>query len=441
MINAVGSGLDIPSLVSSLVANTRAPTEKRINAAGAATNAKLSAVGQITSAMTRLQTALNTLSASADTPAYKATVPANAGFAATTSPSATAGTYGVRVDSVATAQKQASAGHARGATPGSGTLTIAWGEAEDARVDVEIREGATLADIANEVNRAAGGTGVTASVVTSNEGQHLVFTAADTGTENALTITAAGGDGGLAAFTAGLTETVAATDAVVWVDGLERRSASNRIDDLVPGTVLDITGATAGATQTLHIARDTDALSADVEAFVTAYNAVIGTLKSTSSYDTTTQTAAALNGDSLVRTLQQQLRGQVGGQTEELRRLGITTEKDGTLRFDAATFTAAVAADPDAVPALFGRNGSYSTQLSKTLDDNLDSISGNLVLRTEGLNRQVSDLEKELDALDARMVRLTDLYTAQFTAMEIMVVQMQSSTSSLNSLLATNSNG
>ena len=84
---------------------------------------------------------------------------------------------------------------------------------------------------------------------------------------------------------------------------------------------------------------------------------------------------------------------------------------------------------------------SYSTQLSKTLDDNLDSISGNLVLRTEGLNRQVSDLEKELDALDARMVRLTDLYTAQFTAMEIMVVQMQSSTSSLNSLLATNSNG
>ena len=39
------------------------------------------------------------------------------------------------------------------------------------------------------------------------------------------------------------------------------------------------------------------------------------------------------------------------------------------------------------------------------------------------------------------MVRLTDLYTAQFTAMEIMVVQMQSSTSSLNSLLATNSNG
>ena len=98
---------------------------------------------------------------------------------------------------------------------------------------------------------------------------------------------------------------------------------------------------------------------------------------------------------------------------------------------------------PSAAPAtaLFGAEGAYTTKLSTVLKDNLDSIGGSLVKKTEGLNKQVSDLEKQLDALDTRMTRLSSLYTAQFTAMEMMVVQMQSSSSSLNSLLSsTNTN-
>lgn len=51
-ISASGSGLDIPSLVSQLVQATRAPTETRINSAGSAATAKLSAIGQVKSAMT-----------------------------------------------------------------------------------------------------------------------------------------------------------------------------------------------------------------------------------------------------------------------------------------------------------------------------------------------------------------------------------------------------
>ncbi|PBJ81918.1 flagellar protein [Lysobacteraceae bacterium NML93-0399] len=438
-INAVGSGLDIPSLVSNLVSSARAPTENRINKAGTAVNAKLSAVGQIKSAMTTLQTSLDKLNKNADAPAYKAIVPDNAGFSATMSPTAVAGTYGIRVESLAVAQKTASAGYAKDATPGAGTLTIAWGDG--AGIDVEIVAGATLSDIASAVNKAAAGEGVTATVVTSDAGQHLVFAAAETGIDNALTITAAGGDGGLEALTAGLTETVAASDALISVDGLERRSASNTITDLVPGTVLELTAATVGTTHTLQISRDNDALAANVSGFVTAYNAVVKTLRSTSSYDAATNTAAALTGDSLVRTLQQQLRGQIGGEADALKALGITSDKDGLLSFDSVAFTAHVADDPGAVSALFGKDGSYSSQLSKTLHDNLDSISGSLVLRTQGLDKQISEYEKQLDDLDLRMAKLTDLYTAQFTAMEVMVIQMQSSMSALNGLLAPSTPG
>lgn len=439
-ISATGSGIDIPSLVSSLVSSSRAPTEKRITTAGTAVNAKLSAVGQVRSAMANLQTALSRLSTSADKPAFKATTPTDAGFAATAASGAVPGTYSVRVDALAGAQKLASAGHAPDATPGSGTLTFAWGE--DESLKVEIGEGATLTDIANAVNRAAGGKGVGATVVTSSQGQHLVFTAASTGIANALTVTAEGDDDGLQALTTGpdggMTQTVAATDAVVWVDGLERRSSSNSIAGLVPGTTLDLSRVTQGA-QTLRITQDNEALSTNVASFVTAYNNVVTTLKSNSSYNATSKAAAALNGDSLVRTLQQQLRGQVGEQSESLKALGVTAGKDGLLSFNASDFTVAIAADPGAAAAAFGTQGGYAEKLTTLLKDNLDSISGSLVKRTEGLNKQVSDLEKQLDALDVRMTKLSSLYTSQFTAMEMMVVQMQSSSSSLNSLLASNS--
>ena len=440
-INAVGSGLDIPSLVSSLVSSSRAPTEKRINTAGAAVNAKLSAVGQIRNAMSGLQTALEKLSESADKPAFKAVLPTDAGFGASVSSGAMAGSWSVRVDSLATAQKLASAGHPTDAAIGHGTLQFAWGE--DSTLEVEIAEGATLAEIAAAVNRAAGGKGVSASVVTTGDGQNpeqrLVFTAAQTGTVNALTVTSAGGDGGLAALTTGagggLTETVAATNARVWVDGLERVSASNSVADLVPGTVLELTRTTDTA-QTLRIGADNEALGKNLEGFVTAYNNVINALRTTSSYNAATKSAAALTGDSLVRTLQSQLRNIAGVEMEGLKALGITSNKEGQLAFDAGDFAAANAAEPGAVAAMFGKEGTYTTPMSKLLKDNLDSISGSLVLRTEGLNRQVAEYEKQLDALDVRMNRLADLYTSQFTAMETMIVQMQSSTSSLNSLLA-----
>jgi len=61
------------------------------------------------------------------------------------------------------------------------------------------------------------------------------------------------------------------------------------------------------------------------------------------------------------------------------------------------------------------------------------------VLRTNALNKQIKDLEGQLDDLDERMAKLSDLYTRQFTAMETMIVQLQGSASSLDGLLSMSS--
>lgn len=438
-----GSGLDIPGLVSQLVQASRLPTESRINSQASSVSAKLSAVGQIKSSLTSLQTALEKLGTAADKPGYLAKVQDGAGFTAATTSSAMSGSYAVEVLSVATAQKLSSAGHAAGAVIGTGTLSIAWGSEGDQRLTVEFEDGATLADIARAVNRAAGGKGVGATVITADDGEHLVFTARDTGTANALSITTTGGDGGLLALTngagGGLLEQVAASDARVRVDGFERTSSTNTVGDLVPGVNLTLSAAKPGESFRLDVSSDHAALESALEAFVSAYNSVGSVLKSTSSYNSTTKTASALTGDSLVRGLQQQLRNLASGSSLPLKALGVTLDKSGVMSFDKTKLGEAMASDPQGVSRLFGEEGSLAASLKTVLKTQLDSSEGAIALRTENLNKERSRLEDQMKQLDLRMEKLGSIYLSQFTAMETMIVQLQSGASSLNGLLAQNS--
>lgn len=436
VISTSSSGLDIPTVVSTLVSRQKDPEQARINKAGTAATTQLSAISQIKSSMTTLKSALDKVVSSADTNAYKASVPTDAGFTATTTSSAAPGNYSVEVVSLASAQKLASGAFTADATVGSGTLTIGYG---DKSITVDISGTDKLTDIAAAINKAAGGKGVTASVVTANDGQHLVFNAVDTGTKGALTVSAS--DPSLSALaygagvTGGLTQQVAAADALVRVDGFERTSSSNTVTDIVPGVVLNLTKAAEGTKVTLGVTADTSGLKGNLTAFAAAYNTANTLLKNSSSYNAETRTASALTGDSLVRGLQQQLRGQVSGSISELKALGLTIDKDGVMSFDGGKFDTAIAADGGAAAEALGKDSKFGSGLTKLLDANVNVNNGTLTLRSDSLNKQIKGFEADLDNLDARMEKLTDRYTAQFTAMETMISKMQGATGSLSSLL------
>lgn len=433
-LSAVGSGMDVTAVVKSLVAAQRAPQENRINADGTASSAQLSALSTIKGALSNLQTAMNAIAKSADKSAVKATVADGAGYTASVTESATAGNYSVEVVKLAERQKLTSAAYADDAVVGDGTLTIAYG---DKTLDVTIAENSKLSDVAAAINKAAGGSGVTASVVSADDGDHLVLNAVDSGTKGALTITSSGGNGGLSALTygsgssGGLTQTVAAADAVVRVDGFERTSSSNAIADLVPGVTLNLTKAEAGTKYSLSIANDSSSLKANLTAFVTAYNTANTLLKSSSAYDATNNKASALTGDSMVRGLQQSLRKQVSDNVVDLKAMGVTIDKDGVMSFDSAKFDSAIASDPASAAAMFGTDGAFTSGMSTLLDSNLDSTNGTITQRTASLNKHISDLTDQLSDLDKRMETLTTQYTARFTAMDTIVAQMQTISDSL----------
>jgi flagellar hook-associated protein 2 len=446
-LGTIGSGLDIPTLVSQLVASERAPRQNQINTAGTAATAKVSALGSIKNGMTSLQTALAALVKGAAAPGIKPSTPTESNFTATLDTAATAGkaaagTHEVEVKTLAQSQKLSSKAYEKDAVIGDGTLSIGHG---DKTINVTIPVGAKLSEVAAAINSAAGGKGVTAAIVTADDGQHLVLSAVDSGTKGALTITTSGGNGGLSelvhdpAGTSKLTEMVAAQDAVVVVDGFTRTSSSNTITDLVPGISLTLTKAKEGEKQTLTLTPDNTALKANLTAFVSAYNAIQGTLKSSSAYNAETGTASTLTGDAMVRGLQQQLRSSLSANVNDLKAMGMTIAADGTLSLDAAKLDTAIGKDPEAVKALFGAEGSIGKSMTALLKSNLDTTTGTLVQRTNSINKEIKALEKQLDDLDARMEKVSDRYTKQFTAMEKMVAQMQSASGSLSSQLLSNS--
>lgn len=435
---AVGSGLDIPTIVSQLVAADRAPTENRINNQGTAATAKLSALSTIKSALSNLQGALGSLSTNLSTPAFKSTVAEGAGFSASSTAQASAGSYEIEVLSLARGNKLSSAAFASDERVGAGTLDIGFA---GTTLQVEIGADATLSSVAREINRVAGGKGVTASVITSDAGQHLVLAATGTGPGNAVTVSASGagrlGELSWNGSAGGMTQTTAASQAQVKIDGQLRSGDSNTFTDLVAGMTITLEKPSDGKAHSLSVAADSSLAKGSLQSFVSTYNATLTALKNASSYNAETKTASALTGDAMVRGLQSQLRGILGGDNiSQLKALGITVAKDGSLSFSSSQFDKTQAEQPELAASLLGKEGRLSSSLKSLLESNLDSRKGLLTQRTDTLNKQISKLERELDDLDVRMDKAYERYTKQFSAMDTLVAQMQNTSSYLTSQLA-----
>jgi flagellar hook-associated protein 2 len=433
----IGSGLDVNSLVTQLISAERAPTDTRLNSDQSTTKTQISAFGALGSVLSGLQTALDAFKTTGADPGRKTTVADGAGFTASASTTAVLGSYQVRVEKLATTQKLQSAAVASTTQVGYGTLSIQVGS--DTAVNVTIAQGkGTLADIRDAINAATGTQGVGASLVHGDAGDVLVLNSSRSGANGALTITTSGGDGGLSVLntTGGtLTEVTPAGDAEVWVDGVKRTSASNHLTDLLDGVTLDLTKAQSGVDFKLSVSGDPSSLHARVDAFVKAYNSAVTTLRTQSAAGDKDNAGGPLSGDATPRAIIQALRSAMGTDYADMSALGLKTAVDGTLTLDGSKLDATLASDPGAVRRAFGDGAAYSTSLRATLtayvgDDGL--IAG----RTKSLNDHLKNIDDQRTELNRRMSQMETDYRRQFTALDSMMAQMQSTSSFLTQQLA-----
>jgi len=414
----IGSGLDVQGIVTKLMQVEQQPLDL-LNTQEQTVQSRISAFGTLKSSLAALQAAVHSLATPTAFRAMTANFADDTVGSASVGDGAVAGTYSVEVSQLAQAHKLVSNGFASVASSiGNGTLTFTFGTYAAGAFTANGSVGAktvtiapgqdSLAAIRDAVNAAD--VGVTASIVNdgSANGQRLVFTSSATGAANSLKITASDADGndtdaaGLSqlafdpAAAAGsgknLTQSVAAQDALLKVDGIDVQSSSNTVQDAIAGVTLSLAKTNLGNPTSVTVAQSPGAAQASVAAFVKAYNDLTTTITNLTKYDPTTQTASILTGDSTVRLVQSQLRsligGTIGGSSATLNTLaqvGITTGTDGQLTFDTAKFAAALSSDASGVERLFAATGGTSDSLVTYVGAGSSTVAGSYAVNVTQL--------------------------------------------------------
>ncbi|POP51851.1 flagellar filament capping protein FliD [Zhongshania marina] len=449
--SGIGSGLDINNIVSQLVSAERAPTENRLNSKESLIQARLSAFGSLKSALTNFQSSLSTLKNADNYTKRTATISDSTVFSATTSASAAPGSYSVKVEQLATSHKIASQAYTDSNTSvGSGEMTFTInGES----FSVAIADDAnSLADIRDAVNTASDNSGVTASIINDQDGAHLVFSATKTGVENAVNIAVSNGASGdlsqlaydtnLGVQLSSMSEKAEALDSIVIIDGFTQTSANTKIEGMIEGVSLDLKKALPGESLSLKVQVDTKSIKTAVEGFVSNYNSLMTTINDLTAYNAESKTAGLLQGDSATRNIANQLRKEMGSivggldtELDSLAELGITTGDKNKLVIDSTKFADVISSDFDKLSGIFSSESGYAVRLD-SLIGNLTASGGILSNRTDGLNSEVKRINQQREALEARIVGIEARYQAQFSALDSLLGQLNSTGEFLTQQLA-----
>jgi flagellar hook-associated protein 2 len=448
----IGSGLDIDSLVSKLVAAERSAGQTRIDTKKGKLTEQFSAMSTLMGGMSAFQSSLNALVSAGSFTSRKVSVSDEKAFTAKADSKAAAGSYDVQVKQLAKASQLGSDAFATAGTKvGTGKLTISVG-ASSFSIDV-VEGGNSLSNIRDAINKSTANKGVQASLLTDVEGTHLVLTSVKTGANYALKVTASGGDGGLDKLvydpngTKNMEVRSEARDAIVFVSGYEIHSDSNNVSNAVEGVTLSLKAETeVGTTVRLGVERDDTAIQDAAKKFVDAYNSLSGTIKSLSRYDVATEAAGALLGDAMLRNIDSQIRkvisspvAGVNGNYNTLASLGITTQADGKLKLDTVRFNAALQANPGAVSDVFTSSNGVAVKLASLMEQKT-SAKGELTARSSNITDTLVDLKDQQDALNARMKVVEQRYFRQFNALDSLLAQMNNTATSLDNWLSSQKN-
>lgn len=443
----IGSGLDVSTIITQLMAIERAPLDK-LETAETKIQSQISEVGKIKSALSTFRDVAAKL-ASSDFWKQTTGSASSSAVSVTTSSSAVAGSYSVEVQALAKAQSIATAAYASSSTlVGTGTLSIelgTWGAnqasftASASAIDITIEATDTLAGVRDKINAADAG--VTATIVSDANGARLMIRSEATGAENGFRTSVSGtGLGGLAfdpsqSINASL-QLQEAADAEATIDGLAVSSSSNTFTDVLDGVTLTVSAVTTAAL-TVDIEPDTETIKAKLEEFATAYTALSKLIVTDTKYDATTKTAGTLQGDSAIVSLQNRLRSMLGatsGASTVFARLsdaGFEMQQDGSLTVNDTKLDNALA-NLGELTAMFSNSSLTDASLDgfgkrfRVFASDVLGIDGALTSRTTGLNDKLTRNQDSQDRMETRLAQTQKRLEAQYSALDAKMANLNS---------------
>lgn len=431
-----GSGLDVTATVDQLMQLERAP-ENLWKSQQQTMTAQATALRDLNTRLDTLETRINDLKdISGVFGQYAASSTNDAVVTATADTSAAAGEHTIVVTQLATVASQYTAALASPDatfTPGDLQLKIGSGDVQTITFDADHSTLKTAVDKINSSNL-----GVTASLLSDATGTHLVLVSNTPGLAGELSIVSA--PQGLA-FQAGSH----GQNAKLTLDGVPIESATNEVSGVLQGVTLHLNGDTGGIGTRIAITSDTSRIQSAVDSFVSAYNDVVSRINTQFQYNSTSNKAGILAGDSTVRSLQASLLGLAafrysnGSIVSTLRSLGIKMQDDGTLQVDDAALSSAIHDHPSDVQKFFqGTNSDgFANNLSTQLANLTDSVNGPLLVDAKGLDSSVSALTDQIDQFETRMDFRYQQLIDEYSRIDVMLRQMSSTISQVQAQLGT----
>lgn len=464
----VGSGLDVNSIVSQLVAIEKQPLQA-LQTKASSLQSQLSLYGTIKSQVSALKDAAATL-ASASSWASQAATSSNTA-AATVSVDATASPTAFGLDITRLAQSQTTAsrsiatGSSLGAGSGSGQLSIqlgSWGPAgagpfvagAGAAIAINVNESDSYTTIANAINAA--NAGVKATVLKIGNMERLSFQSTTSGSDAGFSIASNGGFTALdsLSFTSlangsesasGMESSQVGLNATFKINGVAVESATNTVANVVPGVTLNLTQTTTvGSPVQINVAQDKVALQKNIQTFADAYSALSKTLADSTKYVQGGR-SGALQGDSTTVSLQNLMRRVVGSTSAgstyaRLSEVGLEQQTDGSMKLNTAKLATAMA-DTSNLQKLFTTNNANSATNGfglklRDLASGLLAADGTVSNKSTALQGAISRNGDEQDRVSERAARVEKRLRAQYSALDAQMANISGLSSYVTAQLA-----
>lgn len=438
----VGSGLDAEGIISALMTVEKRPLTV-LQGQEKSLKTKLSSFGQLQSLTSDLQVAARNLESLTLWRQVKASSSDESVAKVQATPGAGATSFSMRVMNLAAPQGVVSSSYPQNSAGfADGSLTIELGswstDSDGAPVFAPQADGRpktlelgpaplSLESIRDRIN--ASGAGVTASLVKDVTGSRLTLASSQPGATNGFRIlseNAGTSDPSLHSLTAlsydprgtssGMRLTQPGRDAVAMLNGIEVRSSSNTFQDVLDGVSV-VAQAASDRTLQMSVGTDTDAIKSAVDAFVKAFNGLSSFIRTQTKYDSTSKTAAPLQGHSTVVGLLGKLRAALnqpltmgGGKFSRLSDVGITMKADNTLEVKSSKLTDLMsnASDLEGLRRLFVTDGDRLESAGfavryRQLAGAMLADEGGLTTANNGLSERVKRLQKQQDAINDRL--------------------------------------
>ncbi len=236
-------------------------------------------------------------------------------------------------------------------------------------------------------------------------------------------------------------------NAQVTLNGVSFTSSTNTLQNVVPGLTIQLKSAQAPGDSSvqLNVAIDAKAVESNIQSFINAYNSVITYIRQQTAVNPEAKTREIFAGDTMITGLRLNLQSitaaavdDVAGDYNALFKIGITTNKDGTLTIsDSTKLSTAVRNNVSEVIKLFSQDDENSKGIAVKINNLLNGFvgtEGQIETSRSTLNSQMNSLTTRITAMNKRVDKQAEQYREQFAKMLSVYQQAVAQQSALKSL-------